>query len=164
MTVEATAPRELIAERDTLTVAVSVYNQGKTPFVLERPSFLEQPGAHRSRRRCCRIASLETTLVYRAGSDPTFPWWLKSPRYRDTFTQPLAEMVVGEDRLFSSGVDAVISLGGVRVPVRAGPIVYRFADAVRGEVRRPLATVPRDYSSAYSTTSSTREPTRHSSV
>jgi hypothetical protein len=45
VTVEATAPRELIAERDTLTVAVSVYNQGKTPFVLERLSFLDQPGS-----------------------------------------------------------------------------------------------------------------------
>ena len=28
------------------------------------------------------------------------------------------------------------------VPVRSGPIVYRFADPARGEVRRPVATIP----------------------
>ena len=142
VTVEATAPRELIAERDTLTVVVSLYNQGKTPFVLERLSFLDQPGSMSPPTTVLPDSVARKTLVYRAGSDPTFPWWLKSPRYRDTFSQPLSEMVVGEDRLFSSGVDAVINLAGVRVPVRAGPIVYRYADAVRGEVRRPLATVP----------------------
>jgi len=141
VTVEATAPRELIAERDTLTVVVSLYNQGKTPFVLERLSFLDQPGSMSPPTTVLPDSVARKTLVYRAGSDPTFPWWLKSPRYRDTFSQPLSEMVVGEDRLFSSGVDAVINLAGVRVPVRAGPIVYRYADAVRGEVRRPLATV-----------------------
>ena len=141
--VEATTPRELIAERDTLTVTVSVYNQGKTPVVLESASLLDQPATpSRQRRTIAPDSVARQALIYRAGSDPTFPWWLKSRPYGDMFTQPLSQMVIGEDRLRSSGVEVLLGIDGVRVPVRAAPIVYRFADAVRGEVRRPLATVP----------------------
>jgi hypothetical protein len=51
-------------------------------------------------------------------------------------------MVAGEDRLENSGVDVVLKIAGVDVPVRTSPIVYRFADPARGEVRRPIAVVP----------------------
>jgi LmbE family N-acetylglucosaminyl deacetylase len=143
VSVEATTPRELIAERDTLTVTVTVYNQGKMPVVFERASLLGQPAAPSQQPRTIAPDSVaRQALLYRAGSDPTSPWWLKSRPYGDTFTQPLAQMVIGEDRLQSSGVEAIIAIDGVRIPVRAAPIVHRFADAVRGEIRRPLATVP----------------------
>ena len=143
VSVEATTPRELIAERDTLTVAVTVYNQGKMPVVFERASLLGQPAPPSQQPRTIAPDSVaRQALLYRAGSDPTSPWWLKSRPYGDTFTQPLAQMVIGEDRLQSSGAEAIIGIDGVRIPVRAAPIVHRFADAVRGEIRRPLATVP----------------------
>ena len=83
MTVEATAPRELIAERDTLTGHGVGVQPGKDA-VRARAAVIPRSAGERvdSRRRCCPIASLDRRLSYRAGSDPTFPWWLKSPRYR----------------------------------------------------------------------------------
>ena len=52
-------------------------------------------------------------------------------------------MITGEDRLRRVGRRSRrCGLNGVPVTVRTGPIVYRFADAARGEVRRPIATMP----------------------
>jgi LmbE family N-acetylglucosaminyl deacetylase len=143
VTVEATAPRELIAQRDTMPVTLSVYNEGKTSVTLDNTSLAGQPAAAlRQPRTIPADSTARLTMTYRGADVPTMPWWLRRPMYRDMFTQPLAEMVIGEDRLKDSGVDVVMHIGGVAIPVRAGPIVYRFADAVRGEVRRPVATVP----------------------
>src|SRR5262249_41448235 len=60
----------------------------------------------------------------------------------DTFVQPMQDMVIGDDRIQDSGADVVLRIVDVDVPVRTGPIVYRHADPARGEVRRPIATVP----------------------
>src|SRR6185503_17983046 len=40
------------------------------------------------------------------------------------------------------GAETNVRIDGVPVPVRVGPIVYRYADPARGEVRRPVATIP----------------------
>jgi hypothetical protein len=58
------------------------------------------------------------------------------------FVQPRADMIEGEDRRLESGAEVGLRVDGVPVLVREGPIVYRFADPARGEVRRPIATVP----------------------
>ncbi|HET9728207.1 MAG TPA: hypothetical protein VFR41_02240, partial [Acidimicrobiia bacterium] len=88
------------------------------------------------------------TLTYHAGPSPMVPWWLSRPRQGDMFVESAGQgyvapqMVTGEDRLENSGVDAVLRIAGVDVPVHTGPIVFRFADPARGEVRRPIAVVP----------------------
>jgi LmbE family N-acetylglucosaminyl deacetylase len=134
VTVEATAPRELIAERDTMSVTVSVYNQGAAPVTLET----------RVPRTILPDSVARESILYRASASPTLPWWLMAPMARgsDMFTQPLAEMITGEDRLQSSAADAVVRIAGVPVTVRVGPIVHRLSDPAVGEVRRPIATVP----------------------
>jgi hypothetical protein len=60
----------------------------------------------------------------------------------DTFTQPLLEMVTGEDRLQETGANVVLRIGEAQFSYRTGPIVRRFADIARGEVRRPVSTIP----------------------
>jgi len=148
ISIEATAPRELIAERDSAPVTIAVYNQGKTPVTLERASIATQRDETTAPRSILPDSVARQTLTYRAAAEPTVAWWLVRPRLGDTFVAPAppgfvaAQMVTGEDRLETSGVDAVLQIPGVDVPVHAGPIEYRFADPARGEVRRPIAVVP----------------------
>jgi LmbE family N-acetylglucosaminyl deacetylase len=143
VTVEATAPRELIAENDTMSVTVSVYNQGHMTVALENASLTNQLSVSSKQARPILPDSVgRQTLPYRGGQTPTLPWWLRRRPTGDTFNQSSANMVVGDDRLQDSGVDAVLRIGDVDVPVRTGPIVYRYADHALGEVRRPVSTIP----------------------
>jgi LmbE family N-acetylglucosaminyl deacetylase len=141
--VEATAPREYVAVGETMPVTVSLYNQGKVPVVFESVSLTNALGmASRQPRTIPPDSIARQELIYNGGLNPTLPWWLRRPRRGDTFQQPLSEMIIGEDRLESSGVESTVRIAGVPVHVRSGPIVYRFADPARGEVRRPIATIP----------------------
>ncbi len=141
--VEATAPREYIAPRDTMPVTVTLYNQGKVPVMFESIALTNTPSMASRQPRAIPPDSIgRQVLNYRGGLNPTLPWWLRRPRRGDMFQQPLAEMVVGDDRLQDSGVETNVRIAGVSVPVRVGPIVYRYADPARGEVRRPVATIP----------------------
>jgi LmbE family N-acetylglucosaminyl deacetylase len=146
--VEATVPRELIAERDSVPVTVAVYNEGKAPVTLQRVSIAAQNAAAAPARSIAPDSVAREMLTYRAAAIPMIPWWLTRPRHGDMFVEPASpgyvapQMVAGEDRLENSGVDATLRIADVDVPVHTGPIVYRFADPARGEVRRPLAVVP----------------------
>lgn len=148
VSVEATAPRELIAERDSVPVTISVYNQGRTPIVFERAAIPARRTAASPAMSIAPDSAGRQTLVYHAGFSPTLPWWLSRQRRGDTFVEPAGpghvaeEMITGEDRLQTSGVDAVLQIGGADVAVRAAPIVHRFADPALGEVRRPISIVP----------------------
>jgi len=142
VTVDATAPRELIAERDNVTTTISVYNQGTQPVTVERVALPgEASPSSLVARRAEPDSAFRSRLLYHADV-LTVPWWLRFGRRGDTFVQPMQDMVVGDDRIQESGADVVLGIAGVDVPVRAGPIVYRHADPARGEVRRPIATVP----------------------
>lgn len=143
VTVDATAPRELVAEGDSLPVTISVYDNGPLPVVLEGARLMEQARNVAGRaKQVAAHAVLRDTLTYHAGNAPTMSWWLRHPRRGDTFVQPMADMIVGDDRHQDSGAEVVLQVAGVSVPVRTGPIAYRYADPARGEVRRPIATVP----------------------
>ncbi len=142
VTIDATAPRELIAERDTVSTTISVYNQGTQPVTVERVSLPgEASPSSLIARRVEPDSVFRSRLLYRADV-LTVPWWLRLGRRGDTFVQPMQDMVIGDDRIQESGADVVLRIADVEVPVRTGPIVYRHADPARGEVRRPIATVP----------------------
>ncbi|MEP6493955.1 MAG: PIG-L family deacetylase [bacterium] len=142
VTVEATAPHELLAQGDSVPVTVAVYNQGATPISLESASFIGQLGmSSRQARNIPPDSAGRISLAYH-GTILSWPWWLRRPLKGDTFTQPLAEMITGEDRIRDSGVEVGLRIGGVAFSYRTGPIVYRYADAALGEVRRPLSTIP----------------------
>jgi LmbE family N-acetylglucosaminyl deacetylase len=141
--VEATAPREYVAVGETMPVTVTLYNQGEVPVGFESVALTNALGMASRQPRTIPPDSIGVqTMTYNGGVNPTLPWWLRRPRRGDMFQQPLHEMIVGEDRLESSGVETTVRIAGVGVPVRSGPIVYRFADPARGEVRRPVATIP----------------------
>jgi LmbE family N-acetylglucosaminyl deacetylase len=141
--VEATAPREYVAVGESMPVTVTLYNQGKVPVVFGSVSLTNALGmASRQPRTIPPDSIAKQELIYNGGLTPTLSWWLRRPRKGDTFQQPLSEMIIGEDRLETSGIETTVQIAGVPVTVRSGPIVYRFADPARGEVRRPIATIP----------------------
>ena len=141
--IEATAARELVA----VARHDARHGDGLQPGQdadLDRERVADRPvgdgveaGAHDSagQQRAPGARAIAATCL-------TWPWWLRRPLKGDTFTQPLTEMVTGEDRLRDSGVEVGLRIGGVPITVRTGPIVYRYADAALGEVRRPVSTVP----------------------
>jgi hypothetical protein len=150
--VEATAPRELVAVHDTLPVTVTVYNQGKSDVVLEGASVWMQnadgtpPAGTQATILPDSAGRITLPLVSQRASAP---WWLENgfqPR-TDMFrlpTSPLtvANPVIGEDRVADTHVRATLRIAGVSFVYDDGPVVYRLADPARGEIRRPVASVP----------------------
>ena len=143
VSIDITAPRDLIAQNDTVPVTVRVYNGGKSTLTLDRVSLINALGmASRQRREILPDSTATQQITYRAPMRLSLPWWLRSQPKGDMFVQSRTEMVEGEDRRLESGAEVGLRVDGVPVLVREGPIVYRFADPARGEVRRPIATVP----------------------
>jgi len=150
--VEATAPRELVAVHDTLPVTVTVYNQGRGDVGLDGASVWmqnvygpEPTGA-------------PMTIVPDSAGHVTLPlvpdrasvaWWMENGMQSgaDQF-RPAGGggagggIALGEDRVAETHVRAALRIAGVPFVADVGPVVYRFADPARGELRRPVASVP----------------------
>ncbi|HVX40916.1 MAG TPA: PIG-L family deacetylase [Gemmatimonadaceae bacterium] len=145
----ATAPRELVAESDTLPVTVSVYDEGSAPVELTGVQVAGSGAAESELQQTIAPGgSASATQTYRAPNAPTMSWWLRHPLNGDTFDFGNTDdsvptpLVVGEDRLRSSAVDVRLSIDGTPFTATVGPIVHRYADRAIGEVDRPIATVP----------------------
>jgi len=149
--VQATAPRELVAVRDTLPVTISVYNQGRSDVVLEDATAEAGAGASHMADRGANVVAPDSAaqLVVRlVPLAPSVPWWLSMPYRGDVFSLPPASSAaglnvgIGEDRVADTRVRVDLRIAGVAVRVDAGPVVYRYADPARGELRRPVSVVP----------------------
>jgi len=77
------------------------------------------------------------------------PWWLENgfQKGTDMFNLPTSGLtshnaVIGEDRVADTHVRAALRIAGVSFVYDDGPVVYRVADPARGELRRPVASVP----------------------
>ncbi len=150
VSIQATAPREVIAESDSMPVTISVFNEGRAPVRLDGAAIRGEGAATNESRTILPDSTLRETLQYHAPPSPTRSWWLVRPRVGDMFnldstphpTTVPREMIVGADRIETSAADVTLNIDGTAVPVEEAPIVYRYADPARGEVRRPIATVP----------------------
>ncbi|HKH94189.1 MAG TPA: PIG-L family deacetylase [Gemmatimonadaceae bacterium] len=149
--VEATASRELVAVGDTISATVTVYNQGKqeirfagaSAWTLGDVGPLPAGGA-------TTIAPDSSARIAVTISAPAadYPWWMARQRVGDMFTLPprgdeqANNLAIGENRLFDTHARAALVIAGVPLVVDASPVIYRFADPARGELRRPVASVP----------------------
>ncbi len=148
--VEATAPRELVAVHDTLPVTISVYNQGRSVVMLEGGTVSAGPDQVRQAGGGARVGpdSARQLVINLVPGTPSVPWWLALPASGDVFTLPPASSAAalnvgaGEDRIADTHARADLRIAGVSVSVDAGPVVYRYADPARGELRRPVSIVP----------------------
>ena len=132
--VEATAPREYVAVGETMPVTVTLYNRGRASVVFESVSLTNALGmASRQPRTIPPDSIARQELIYSGGSNPTLPWWLRRPRNGDTFQQPLSEMIIGEDRLETSGVEGRCE--SAECPSRCTPHPSSIASPIRRAAR-----------------------------
>jgi len=161
--VEATIDRPTVAIDDTATLTVTVYNRGKRA-VRATPGELSlhcgATGATMPAARSDGTAS-DGGAVIPPDSSRVWtvrpcvnrlpvtlgPWWLDTPRVGDMFSQASTarsegEMTRGPAISVAIDTDASALEGTGTAFAVATPIVYRVADPIRGDVRRPVAHVP----------------------
>jgi hypothetical protein len=162
ITAEATAERELLDGEDSVRVTFTVYNRGRVPVRVRPEHFstcqrgkpLPDGGLRYDQFHLWEgegvVIPADSSRVWKgwacAGAKMvTQPWWLERPRRGDMFQ--LASTRAPEDEInagprLAARVELIDrSLVGGTFDVEA-PIVFRFADPVRGDVARPLAVVP----------------------
>ena len=155
ISIEATADRELVAVTDSVPVGIAVFNRGTLPVSILRAT------VSTSRDQALAIPGGELTLAPDSAGRmggvvrppaPSSAWWLRIPRPGDLFataatlpgeTAPngLGGVAVAEDVRATSHVALTLRIAGEDVPLTVGPIVFRYADPVKGEQNRPLAGV-----------------------
>ncbi len=141
--VEATAPREVWSVGEPVPVQVRVYNRGDRPVTVASQVAMTPGGMRQGARGSVVLladsALTDTLEVQLAG--PTQPWWLESPRNGAMFT-PRVVGISETSRRGAATVAVNISLGGAMMHTIEAPVVYRFADAIKGETRHPIAAAP----------------------
>ena len=150
LVVEAEAPRDVVVRGDSLPVAITVYNRGSLPsrVALGDGSDL-RPIEYKS---VAPDSSATFRVVYEPRDYQTEspgPWWLARPRRGDLFGVPIDsgpddQLRDAERRAPGAGVTASVeaTLGEAGGTVLRVPVMFRYADPVRGEVRRPIAVSP----------------------
>jgi LmbE family N-acetylglucosaminyl deacetylase len=167
VTVEAEADRELFgfgrSSRDSVRLAVTVYNRGRSPVVIGTPAVIggggcatppERVRGTPSTRLSDGDADTSTVVlpdsasvwrVWLCAASTGEPFWLRAPRVGDMFaTRP--GLPLNDDRGRPGDVGVFTWLEGLGhrrfgLPYNVAP-VRRFADPVRGEIRRPVSHVP----------------------
>ncbi len=143
--VEATVPREVFASNERVPVSVAVYNRGRdTVRILERRWDLgglqrEVPAGVAT---AAPIApdSVHADSVALVVPILTVPWWMAGGRSAAMY-EPRGVIGAEASRDVAATLVQTFELNGVRVRVRT-PVVYRYADQVKGEVNRSLAIAP----------------------
>jgi len=151
--VEAEVERALVGTGDSAALTLTVYNRGNRPMRIA-PAMLTPrctPGDGSSPIATDAVVVLpDSARVWKgrvcASRDRVAdgPWWLETPRRGDVFGA--ASVVMSEGQATAGPTASVIvspadGATPAEFTIRA-PIVYRYADPLRGDVSRPLAYVP----------------------
>ena len=135
--IDAVADRQLIALGDSAQVAVTVYNRSSIQ-ITARPSWAGSPSG------ALVVISPDSSFrwtTYVRGTEITQPWWLATPRNGDLFSPKLGQL--SEDEIAKQSWLGVTICGeGQTCVTQRTPVVYHFADPVRGDIQRPVAVAP----------------------
>ena len=143
---EATLPRELWTVKEPIRVRPTLYNRGKLPVtILEAQLGLDSIVTRTRAGSAITIlpdsaAMVDLSTAANSFEAATAPYWLARPRRGAIFDHP----ITGRDEASFTGgawVGLTLAVEGAAFRIRA-PIVYRFADQVQGETRRPVSAVP----------------------
>jgi LmbE family N-acetylglucosaminyl deacetylase len=135
--IEAVADRQLIALADSAQVAVTVYNRSSIQ-ITARPGWAGSPSG--------AVVAISPDSSYRwttyvRGTEITQPWWLATARNGDLFSPKLGQL--SEDEIAKQSWLGVTICGeGQACVTQRTPVVYHFADPVRGDIQRPVAVAP----------------------
>ena len=137
--VEAVADRRILALGDSAKVAVTVYNRSAISITVH-PTW---PGAAGAPAASVLPDSSYRWDTFVKGTEITQPWWLATPRNGDLFSPPVSKISEDErEKQNWLGLNVCASSGATNCVAHRTPVVYHFADPVRGDVQRPLAVAP----------------------
>lgn len=144
VSIEATVSRELFAANERFHVSVAIYNRGgDTVRVLERSwdwgGLQRQPAGVPSGKPIAPD-SVATDTIDLVIPYVTVPWWMAGGRTASMY-EPRGVTGSEASREAAATLVQTFELNGTRFRVRT-PVVYRYADQVKGEVNRPLAIAP----------------------
>ncbi len=135
------ASRVFYPSNDSITVKSITIRTPNGWSVSETPAPTVQTGNPQARREVPRFGSLFAITVPE-NAMPTQPYWLREPRKGDAFTAADGTDMTLPLQPAGLTADVTMSVAGREI-VLSQPIEYRYADDVRGEIRRPVAVVPR---------------------
>jgi len=157
--VDVLADRETVAPGDAMRVSVNVFVPDGAPVSAGASTVAAPSGwtvgaaapvapasggpilARLTREEPTRADVWEVRVA--ADAPPTQPYWLRTPRTGPVFTwadvPPALQTLPFEPATVRASVP--LRIGGAAVTVERG-VQYRYADAVRGEIRRDVAVVP----------------------
>ncbi|HKW09614.1 MAG TPA: PIG-L family deacetylase, partial [Gemmatimonadaceae bacterium] len=140
MGIEAVVDHETWAVEEPVRVAANVFDRSGALPLNAGVSFNGHTPAARGVRSVAPLTSGQWSDTLGADAlSPDEPWWLLRPRTGDIFGTPI--LATPEDRMH--GLAANVSGDVAGVPFTATqPVVYRFADPIKGEIQRPIALVP----------------------
>jgi LmbE family N-acetylglucosaminyl deacetylase len=142
---EAEAAREVTTPGAPLRVIVRFHNRGADTVHTSAP-VVDDGGGERPAISVARYVppgEMWTDTVTVAPTRITQPWWLAWPREGALFAEPVR---FADDRQQRAAARVSVIYQVSRAPdallVASEPVVFRFADPVRGDVSRPLAVAP----------------------
>jgi LmbE family N-acetylglucosaminyl deacetylase len=148
--IDVLAEQETAVPGDSVPVAVRIFTPlagqvrlVKTQFNLPQ-SPRSEPAASASNffgREKADVADY-FNIAIPGDADVTRPYWLDSPRSGDLFSITRGADVNEPFGLPAVFADITLEIAGKRIGLRR-PVEYRFADDIRGEVRRELNIVPK---------------------
>jgi LmbE family N-acetylglucosaminyl deacetylase len=138
LAIEAVVTRATYARNDAMPVAITLYNRGRVPV---RILAAGETGLAPAGEAVTVAPGKSWTASRRfAVTAASAPYWLATPRAGDIFTA--TPDVNGDDRHAGSPQAAVlVQLGESRLELHT-PVVFRYADPVKGEIQRPVAVAP----------------------
>lgn len=146
--VEASAPRRLLpafemqkgSASDTMAVSIAVFNRGRQPVTVRALGV----GTPDSLLDGALLAPDSALTVRRVARTPllSMPWWRSAGRSGALFNAHIdARDDVQRQQQLELGAVVRVVVADVPIDVRV-PVVYRFADPVKGDVQLPVAVVP----------------------
>lgn len=152
ISLDAVADRRYLALGDSARVTATLYNRSNKAVEMMRinqPNVSPYPGPQLS----VRVAadSSYQWMFYVHGNVITQPWWLATPRSGDLFTPRLPifrdttrwDLTPEDEREKHNWITALVGTpGGDRLGEIRTPIVYHYADPVRGDIQQPLSVTP----------------------
>lgn len=135
------AARVFYPANDSITIKGLTVKAPKGWNVAETPPVAGQTGNPQARREVPRFGSNFTVTVPENASI-TQPYWLREARQGDVFTGANGYDMTPPLHPAEMTAEALMIVAGREI-VLSQPVQFRYADDVRGEIRRPVAVVPK---------------------
>lgn len=152
ISLEAIADRQYVALGDSARVTATLYNRSDKPVDMVQTN---QPNVSPSSQPLATVripadSSYQWTF-YVQGNMITQPWWLATPRNGDLFSPKLPlfrdttaiALTPEDEREKHNWITALVeNPGSDQTALIRTPVVFHYADPVRGDIQRPLAVTP----------------------